>query len=339
MARTLSQMYLLLTSISGVFVGMNCVLFLFCVYVLWGQKSNYRRLLLFSSVVQFCLCLAQIALFITDISLGFTVHASASEAYFLRLNSDYVLPSYIIYIINNAIEGSLLVRTIPSFLLLYSPQAMFIKIWRIYIIHNKNIKFCIPTIILLILEDIRVNYIPGFAGATARGAATVHVNSARQHAFSLVTWALIASVNASATLLIFVRLWIARQKAIATFNQSKYKSTIIVVVECGLLVTVCTVAMLVLHVVQHPVGIAGVGITTQIATMAPLLILARYGILSRRDEPRGSHTSQIPLRISVVRTHDTRVDTPVQFSRKNRLSPDPWPVYPGANHPKPFCDA
>lgn len=209
-----------------------------------------------------------------------------------------------------------------------------------------------------LVQDIRVNYIPGFAGATARGAATVHVNSARQHAFSLVTWALIASVNASATLLIFVRLWIARQKAIATFNQSKYKSTIIVVVECGLLVTVCTVAMLVLHAVQHPVGIAGVGITTQIAvrvvhsahwnrmtyprpkqTMAPLLILARYGILSRRDEPRGSHTSQIPLRISVVRTHDTRVDTPVQFSRKNRLPPDPWPVYPGANHPKPFCDA
>lgn len=41
--------------------------------------------------------------------------------------------------------------------------------------------------------------------------------------------------------------------------------------------------------------------------MAPLLIIARYGIVSRRGD-RGSLASQMPLRISVVRTEITHVD-------------------------------
>lgn len=70
--------------------------------------------------------------------------------------------------------------------------------------------------------------------------------------------------------------------------------------------------------------------------MVPLLIIARHGILSRED--RCTRTSQIPLRISVVRTQDTRVDTAVEFTRKSRLPLDPITVYTGSDHPKPFCD-
>jgi hypothetical protein len=74
-------------------------------------------------------------------------------------------------------------------------------------------------------------------------------------------------------------------------------------------------------------------------TMAPLLIIARHGLMSRRDD-RGATASQIPLRIGVTRTEDTRVDIPVGSStRKNRLLSDSLPEFPGGNHPKPFCDA
>lgn len=73
--------------------------------------------------------------------------------------------------------------------------------------------------------------------------------------------------------------------------------------------------------------------------MAPLLIIARHGVLSRRDECR-KFASQIPLRISVTRTEDTRVDIPVTSSkRKNSRLLGPLPELTSENHPKPFCDA
>ncbi|KAF8556420.1 hypothetical protein OG21DRAFT_632148 [Imleria badia] len=310
MVQTVSQMYYLFTTISAILLGMNSILFFFCVYVLWGQKCRSRRILLCSSIVQFCLCLAQGALFVAYLSIAYTVYVNEAESYLLHL-SGYALPSYIIYIINNAIEGVLL-------------------IWRIYVLYSHNIKVCIPMIILLTLQV-------GFGGATAKGTATENVVAARIRAFSLVTWALIAAVNICATILIFIRVWIARQRAITLLSKSKYQSTIIMVVECGALLTITSLAMLVVHAVEHHVGIAGLGITTQVATMVPLLIIARHGILSRQENRRPL-TSQIPLRISVVRTEDTRVDTPVKFTRKNRLPSDPFPVYPGGDHPKPFCD-
>lgn len=115
--------------------------------------------------------------------------------------------------------------------------------------------------------DTHTHSVAGFGGATAKGAATetIALYHVRQHIFSLITWALVAAVNICATILIFLRVWIARQKAVTLLSQSKYKSTIVVVVECGALLTITSLAMLVLHAVLQPVGIAGLGITTEIA--------------------------------------------------------------------------
>ncbi|KAI9573764.1 hypothetical protein HD554DRAFT_2166537 [Boletus coccyginus] len=332
MAQTLSKMYFLLTSISGVFLGMNCILFLFCVYVLWGPKSQSRRevinsqvilrssyqiffrLLLFASIVQFCLCLAQMVFFIADLITAFTLYPDGAESYFLHIN-DYSLPCYIIYTLNYAIEG-------------------FLLIWRIYVLYNNNIMICVPSIILLALQV-------GLGGATAKGFAKEGDVTGSLQVFNLVTWALIAAVNVSATILICLRLWIAHRRANSILSQSKYKSTIVIVVECGALVTISTIAMLILYATMHPLGIAGLGITTQVATMAPLLIIARHGVLSRRDECR-KFASQIPLRISVTRTEDTRVDIQVPLvssKRKNSRLLGPLPELAAGNHPKPFCDA
>ena len=119
--------------------------------------------------------------------------------------------------------------------------------------------------------------------------------------------------------------------------------------------------MFILYAVKHPIGIAGLGITTQVAvsrlqtiaiwlftrlivfeqTMAPLLIIARHGLVSRRDD-RQMLASQIPLRIGVTHTEHTRVDTPVESStgtRKNGLLSDSLPELSSDYHPKPFCDA
>ncbi|KAH0836325.1 hypothetical protein J3R83DRAFT_7877 [Lanmaoa asiatica] len=291
-------------------MGMNCILFFFCVYLLWGQKSKSRKFLLLSSIVQFSLALAQTALYIAYLITAFTLFPGGAESYFQRI-SGYSLACYIIYTINFIVEGLLL-------------------LWRIYIVYGNNIKICIPLIILLLLQV-------ALGGATAKGFAEETIITGRLHAFNLVTWALIATVNVSATILICLRLWVAHQKAHAILSQSKYKSSIIIVVECGALVTACTVAMLILYAVKHPMGIAGLGISTQVATLAPLLIIARYGILSRQDDLR-SLSSQMPLRISVVRTQDIRVETLIEPIRKKPLVSDHLPDVPDGNKPRPFGD-
>lgn len=122
----------------------------------------------------------------------------------------------------------------------------------------------------IILVDMHVNSIPGLSGVTANGFATEAIITGRLRVFNLVTWALVAAVNISATILICFRLWNVHQRT-RILRLSKYKSTIIVVVECGALVTICTVAMMVLYAVKRPVGLAGLGFTTQVAVSRPWL--------------------------------------------------------------------
>lgn len=118
--------------------------------------------------------------------------------------------------------------------------------------------------------DLHVNSTPGFGGVTAQAYATQAIIMGRLHAYNLVTLAFIAAVNVSATILICLRLWIAHRRTYI-LSLSKYKSTIIVVVECGALITISTVAILILYAVKHPTGLAGLGVTTQLAVSRPQL--------------------------------------------------------------------
>lgn len=114
------------------------------------------------------------------------------------------------------------------------------------------------------LARIRVKSTLGMGGVTAKGFATEAVISGSLRAFDLATWALMAAVNVSATVLICIRLWIARQRSHTILSQCRYKSTIIVVVECGALVTLCTIAVLIVQAVIQPGALAGVGLMTQV---------------------------------------------------------------------------
>lgn len=72
--------------------------------------------------------------------------------------------------------------------------------------------------------------------------------------------------------------------------------------------------------------------------MAPLLIIARHGILSHQDDIH-LLSSRVPLRINVVRTEDTHLDPPAKEpSRKSHLAPDPLPEFPDGNKSRPFGD-
>lgn len=85
--------------------------------------------------------------------------------------------------------------------------------------------------------------------------------------FGLAGWGLETTTNLTANFGIAYRLWKAERitAPLGTQRHLNYQSTILLVVECGALITVCTVIMFGLFVSGHESGIVGVGIATQIA--------------------------------------------------------------------------
>ncbi|KAG8213668.1 hypothetical protein J3R82DRAFT_10364 [Butyriboletus roseoflavus] len=79
----------------------------------------------------------------------------------------------------------------------------------------------------------------------------------------------------------------------------------LLIVECGALITTCTVIMFALFASGHESGIVGVGIATQIATVSPLLIIVRVGLAQTPSRPTGRTIGTFPLEINVVRTENT----------------------------------
>ncbi|KIJ62916.1 hypothetical protein HYDPIDRAFT_30055 [Hydnomerulius pinastri MD-312] len=128
--------------------------------------------------------------------------------------------------------------------------------------------------------------------------------------YGLSGWGLEAAVNLTSTCGIAYRLRKAEKRTAALGPQKRfnYKASMLIVVECGAIITTCTVIMFGLYASGKDSGIVGVGIATQVATIAPLLIIARVGI-AQSSSRHGSGPLQTtypgPLEINVIRTEDT----------------------------------
>ncbi|KIJ62917.1 hypothetical protein HYDPIDRAFT_114043 [Hydnomerulius pinastri MD-312] len=128
------------------------------------------------------------------------------------------------------------------------------------------------------------------------------------HSYGLSGWGLETAVNLTSTCGIAYRLRKAEKRTAPLGPQKRfnYKASMLIVVECGAIITTCTVIMFGLYASGKDSGIVGVGIATQVATIAPLLIIARVGIaqnVSRRSQT--TFRGPGPLEINVIRTEDT----------------------------------
>lgn len=81
----------------------------------------------------------------------------------------------------------------------------------------------------------------------------------------MLLWALITALNLCVAIPICIRFRIARKRTHKILSSSPYKSIAILLVECGALVMLCSVAMMILYACNYVYGLVSIGIATQIS--------------------------------------------------------------------------
>ncbi|KIK91305.1 hypothetical protein PAXRUDRAFT_830961 [Paxillus rubicundulus Ve08.2h10] len=302
MKQTLAQMYLTCGWLEAIFFGMNCVLFAFCIYVLWGHAAASRRILLLTSLLQFLLAAARASISVAELLQALTYPIYEADSYYSDPGgNDLFIAGFAVYVTNSFIEELLL-------------------IWRLYVLYDKNIKICIPSLIIWVAHVcVSSVAVSGFEPLTATS------RSYNVHVFSLAGWGLETGVNLLTTLLIARRLWKAARRTAGLSTHFDYKSSILIVIECGALITTSTTVMFILYSSGHPVGIVGIGIATQLATISPLLIIARFGIVTGKSHVILATDLPIPrpIEVSVVRTeHRVSSEFPMKMMPKRPCALD-----------------
>jgi len=273
----------------------GCMLFGFCVHVLTSSATSSRRVLA-AAIVQFSLSTAHVIVTLVELLQAFAPGVNPDVYYSGRGVNNVFIAGFYIYVINTFVQELLL-------------------IWRLYGLWGRRFGVCIVPLILwaahVCIATIAVSsFIPTTATGTSQNVL----------AFGLAGWGLETATNLTANFGIAYRLWKAERRTalLGTQRHLNYQSTMLLIVECGALITTCTVIMFGLFASGHESGIVGVGIATQVATISPLLIVVRVGLARTRSlvRPSGQTTSAYPLEMNVLRTENTASDYTTQGTGK-----------------------
>ncbi|KAG1745537.1 uncharacterized protein EDB91DRAFT_1121414 [Suillus paluster] len=292
MYESLAQMYIAGIWLEAILYGINCVLFCVCLFIVLAHDGASRKTLLLSSIVQFSLATAHVMISLLELMAAFTTSTSAANQYFTNPGGNQLFVSgFFVYVVNTFAQELLL-------------------IWRLYIIWDRNFKICIiPLIIWMLHCSVASIAVSGFIPATATAL------SRDVHSYGLAGWGLETGVNFLASGGIAYRLWHAGRRTAILTGRPNYKASFLIVIECGALITTCTAIMFALYASNKPEGLVGVGAATQIATISPLLIIARVGFAAskRKTPPSAATFSTFPnsLPVNASRSMDTYGDYPL----------------------------
>jgi hypothetical protein len=110
-----------------------------------------------------------------------------------------------------------------------------------------------------------LNTAPGASAIAIRICATTAVASTHFTSANMLLWAFITALNLCVAIPICIRLCIAQKRTHTILSSSPYKSVAIVLVECGALITVCSVAMMILYARNYAYALVSLGAATEIA--------------------------------------------------------------------------
>ncbi|KAK0466005.1 uncharacterized protein EV420DRAFT_1509264 [Desarmillaria tabescens] len=144
----------------------------------------------------------------------------------------------------------------------------FVMIWRLYVVWDYNWKV---TILPLFLEICQM-------GTAYTAAVLAAKDLVSQVTFGPVPWSIELALNFIVTAGIAGRLWWMGRQVNALGERNKYLSALLVVVESGAIFAAVTLVMLILLVKKSQLSINGTDISTQLAVLTPLLIIARVGM-------------------------------------------------------------
>ncbi|KAG7448823.1 uncharacterized protein BT62DRAFT_946516 [Guyanagaster necrorhizus] len=237
--------------------GMIAIIFIGAMFVL-VRKHNSPRLLATTSTALF---------------LFATTHVSLSLRELLEAFIDVPQPGdstyTILYWADNA-RGTAVAKTI-----LYDTSVFLqdlILIWRLYVVWGYNWKIAVLPIIV---ELAHMGTAYAATGLLAQPNA--NIDSPRIKHIGPVGWSLDLAVNVCVTAAIAFRLWYMGRQ-LGSSHSNRYLSTILTIVESGAIFAAVTLVMLILYVRGSELALNGIDISTQLAVMTPLLIIARVGL-------------------------------------------------------------
>ncbi|KAG0702255.1 hypothetical protein DFH29DRAFT_508588 [Suillus ampliporus] len=325
--QTLAQMFLTCTWLEAILYGINCMLFGGCIYVLSSRESAAHRFLMFASSFQFALATAHAIMTFDQVMTAFTnptivaIGPEGATLYFAEGGGNKIyIASLSVYAINAYAQELLLVSDTGKRGCAFSDNGLS-KIWRLFIVWNRNLKVCVLPFIVWIAHCTIASLAIVFASPKNSDPFSYKIR-----AFSLAGWSLEMILNVTVTGGIVYHLWRSgRQTAILTSHFS-YKNTILTIVESGALVTSCTCVMFGLFVAGNVAGSVAINIATQVTTMTPLLIIVRIGLGLTHSKPvsssSGGHSftaySRPTANLNVVRSQTTSSDYPLHGMSKSK---------------------
>ncbi|KAH7912921.1 hypothetical protein BJ138DRAFT_1111944 [Hygrophoropsis aurantiaca] len=301
MAQTLAQMSLTCAWLEAVLLGINCMLFGGCIFVLTSIRGPSYRVLIFASAFQFTLAATHAALTFVQALEAFTDPIITSQPdgtnnyYFNSGGNGLNLAILSIYVVNTYAQELLL-------------------LWRLFVVCNHRITLCILPLSLWITHCV-VGSMAVYQ-FTAKDANALKSNVVT---FCLSGWGLEMTVNVTTSASIAYRLWrTGRRNAdiLGQFTQ-KLKAAIFMIIECGALITTCTFVMFVLWAGGNPAGLIAASIAAQIATITPLLIIVRVGLDTTADKINARYSTSRPLEINVIRSQSSFRDYPMHIIPPN----------------------
>ncbi|KAI9573454.1 hypothetical protein HD554DRAFT_873416 [Boletus coccyginus] len=269
--------------VETVFYGVNCVLYALCVLVLLRPRGaskvpTLRWVLIVMSTIHFLLATVHVGASLQQLLEAF-VYAPVDVP-------DYSTTYWLDYTTTLSSLKDILYNT-----LVFTQD--FILIWRLYVVFMYDWRVLVFPIIL---EAASMGVI--YPAAVLIAHPSIGLYGSVVPALVISAWVLNITLNVSVTMAIAGRLWwMGRTIASLTSTRSnRYAFSIYVTVESGAIFTGANIILLLLYVSNNPGLLAGLNVTSQLATLTPLLIVVQVGLTDQYHFPRGdSYSRTVPI--------------------------------------------
>ncbi|KAJ7699675.1 hypothetical protein B0H17DRAFT_1196280 [Mycena rosella] len=268
---SLNMATLMASWLAAVLYGMNVVLYICCVRVLYRRGLvGINRILLVLATLQFLISTGHNVTCVVQLIRGFITNGGTSSGpfiYFLDMASTEHVLQESFYIANSVIGDGIL-------------------IWRMFIVWNRNWWLCGPFLALLTATTI-CGYIA--VSHLARFAPLDPVFLAALGQWILSTWSLSLVTQVGATLLIAYRIWVNTAWNMKT--GSSHANVFWMVVESGAVYSFTTVILLALYVSKLNSGAIVGGALGQLSCLIPTSIIVRIGFTTSSGSTAGTYPS------------------------------------------------
>ncbi|KAI0629131.1 hypothetical protein C8Q77DRAFT_307220 [Trametes polyzona] len=256
----LDKMSLVAIWIETVLYGINVVVYGGAFYVLFARRvSLTQRCLLGASTLLFAIATAHVAVSLRSLVEAFTDPAVTStpggtSLFFLNQTGHLVFAGQLLYLLAVLVQDLVL-------------------IWRLYAVTNMDWR----VVVLPLMLEV-VNQVTGFYTIVSLFLGT-DLEDARLRRFGILSWSLHLIINITVTAGIATKIWWQGRQTVHARGHNAYTGVAFTIMESGALFAGATIVLFALYI--NPAtgtdALVGVNPVAQLATLSPLLIIARVG--------------------------------------------------------------